>query len=261
MEQNEVEIYPVIDPIIQISDLKKKMGSEFLLDVPELIIPKGRIVSLIGLNGSGKSTLLSLIVGYFIPTSGSCKTLGIEAKELSDKEYAQLGYVPQRPDLIPFMIGSDLLRYIATFYDTWDHALEQEMVEHLGLKLNKKISAMSPGEVQKIAIIIALSFRPKLLILDEPAAELDPIARAELLEYLLKLLRESETTVIISSHVLTDVERIADTVVLLHEGKLLKHSSLDDFREDRTQINPTGESIVPSLEEAFRWEIKNAGRK
>lgn len=235
-------------PIIDISQMKKRMGDRFVLDIPHLQIEKGKIVGIVGLNGSGKTTLLNLLVGYFVPTSGSCRTVGVEAKSLTDKDYAKIGYVAQRPDLIPFMVGKDLLRYVSTFYETWDESLAQEMVKLLGLELNKRISAMSPGELQKVALILALSFRPELLLLDEPAAELDPIARAELLELLLRLLRENKTTILISSHVLTDLEKITDSLVLIHNGRVIKHCEADEFRNEYLKVKVMASSgIIPNF--------------
>lgn len=223
----------------------KRFGKTTALDDVTLDVPVNRIVGLIGKNGSGKSTMLRHIVGLQLPTLGDCLTLGTPTAALDEAELSRIGMVHQDDRFLNWMRVEQQLRYVASFYERWDLDLERRLVEMLELDRGARIHALSPGNVQKLAIILAVCHHPSLLLLDEPLSDLDPIAREAMLALLLERFRSEEMTIVISSHVLRDVERTVDTIVCLDRGRLVAHEALDAL-QDRF-----GEWIVESPDGAL----------
>lgn len=228
-----------VRPLIEIDMLTKSFGDVRALDEVSLEVGPGRIVGLVGANGGGKSTLLRHMVGLYLPDRGSCRTLGERAGQLTPETLSRIGYVHQEGALIDWMTGAQLLRYVAAYYPTWNTGLESAFVERFALPLNQRVGTMSPGQRQKLAILIAIAFEPELLILDEPAAALDPIARHEFLELLLEIIQREGRTILISSHILSDIEKVIDHVLVLDNGKLLRDCTFDDLREEFLRVRLT----------------------
>jgi len=237
--------------LVHIKELSKNFGDTAALKDIRLDIAPGRIIGLLGPNGSGKSTLMRHIVGLYLPDRGSCVTLGREARDLGESELAQIGYVHQEVELIDWMKGSQFLRYIKAYYSRWNNDLETKLTAQLEIDLSKRIATMSPGNRQKLAIVAAVCFEPKLLLLDEPAAGLDPIARADLMEFLLSLIQDSNRTILISSHILSDVEKVVDHLLIMRRGKLIRDCSLDALREEYGQVKLT--AVQGALPEAISF--------
>lgn len=208
---------------------------------------------MIGRNGSGKTTLLRHIVGLYLPTSGQCHTLGTPTAALGPEQLGRIGVVHQEDRFLHWMTVEQHLAYVGSFYTTWDRHLEQRLCEELEVDRHKKVAALSPGNAQKMAILLAVCHHPKLLLLDEPVSALDPIARERLLSFLLEFLREGEPTIVISSHVLRDVERIVDWVVCLDSGRLVENVSLDELQERFAEwrVTARGNNLPPSFDEPF----------
>ena len=226
-------------PLIQIDKLTKRFDQVRALDEVSLEFGPGRIVGLLGANGSGKSTLLRHMVGLYLPDRGDCRTFGIDAGVLSPAELSRVGYVHQEGTLIDWMTAGQLVRYVAAYYPTWNNEIENEFVERFRLRMDQRIGTMSPGQRQKLAILLAIGFEPELLILDEPAAALDPIARHQFLELLLEIIQHEGRTILISSHILSDVEKVIDHVLILDEGRLLRDCTFDALREEFVRVRIT----------------------
>ncbi len=217
--------------VFEARGLTKRFGStDALVDV-DLALPAGAVVGLIGKNGSGKTTLLRHVIGLQLPTAGWCRTFGCATADLGAAELARIGVVHQEGRFLQWMRVQQQLRYIASFYERWDADLEERLVDELELDLRQRVAALSPGNVQKLAIIAAVCHHPALLLLDEPISALDPIARSQMLRFLLELIREEGTTVVISSHVLHDIETIVDRIVCLERGRLCAWAPLDELLE------------------------------
>ena len=211
--------------------LTKRFGTVTALDHVTLAVPEGSVAGLVGRNGGGKTTLLHHVTGFAVPTEGDCVTLGTSATRLGAAELGRIGVVHQEGRLLEWMTVRQHLRYVASFYTTWDRTREDRLVEALDLDPEAVVATLSPGNLQKVAVILAVGHHPSLLLLDEPTAGLDPIAREALLEVLLDLAREDGTTIVISSHLLHDVERVVDWLVCLEKGRLMENASLDDLKE------------------------------
>ncbi len=197
----------------------------------DLSLEPGSVLGLIGRNGAGKSTLIRAMLGLLEPLSGSASVFGEPALKLSDASKARLAYVPQQPEALAWLTAQQMLDYVGRFYPRWDASFASKTLERWQIQPNKLLAKLSPGERQRVELIRALASRPDLLVLDEPAAALDPVARRELLREIALRAGESGTTVLFSTHIVSDLERVASDIAFLHKGKLLMTCSMDDIKE------------------------------
>lgn len=228
------------DPIVQICCVSKSFESVYdskkALDEVNLDIYAGRIVGLVGPNGSGKSTLLRHIVGLYLPDTGQCRTFEKSAENLGPEELAKIGYVHQEGGLIPWMRVAQIIRYVKAYYPNWNHKLEADYIRTFDVETGARVGSLSPGERQKLAILLAIGFEPELLILDEPANALDPLARAKFLDLLLETIQAENRTIIISSHILSDIEKVVDHLVIIKQGRILRDCGLDTLQEQYLRV-------------------------
>lgn len=225
--------------IIRMDGVSKAFGRTRALDGVNLAVQPGRIIGLLGANGAGKSTLLRTIIGLYLPDQGWVETFGCLARDLSPKELARIGYVHQEGELLNWMTVGQLVRYVAAYYPNWNEHLERKYIADFGVDVKARVGTLSPGERQKVAILIAIGFEPELLILDEPASALDPIARARFLDLLLELIQTENRTILISSHILSDVEKVIDHVIIMDRGRIVRDTSFDDLREQYARVRLT----------------------
>jgi ABC-2 type transport system ATP-binding protein len=211
--------------------LSKRFDERVALDQITCCVPRGRVVGLIGRNGSGKTTLLRCLQGLAAPTAGCASTFGIDGMALGDAELARIGVVHQANRFVPWMSGRSHLDFVRSFYERWDRERERKLVDAFELDLRQRIGSMSPGSIQKLAIITATCHHPEAILLDEPAAALDPPSREALYATLFELLREDEPAIIISSHQLDDIERSVDWILCLEQGRVVRDEALDTLQE------------------------------
>lgn len=239
--------------MVQIRGLEKRFGKTVALAGVDIDIMPGRIIGLLGANGSGKSTLLRHMVGLYIEDAGQCRTFGSEARNLGPNQLGRIGYVHQDGELLDWMTVAQHIRYVSAYYDNWNKQLEDEFIKDFDIPLKARVGTLSPGKRQQLAILLAIGFGPELLILDEPAAGLDPIARGRFLDLLLSLIQDPDRTIIISSHILSDVEKVIDHAVILRDGSLLRDCSFDDLREEFCKIRLS--SLDGDLPEELGFEV------
>lgn len=226
------------------SGIHKRYGDQAVLNDVSLALPSGSVVGLIGRNGSGKTTLIRILMGLAQPNAGQAWISGEPSLAPSDAVKARLGYVPQLPDAFGWMRVSDMFELLATFYPDWDAQFVQQSMQRWNVDTSKRLARLSPGERQRVALTRALAPRPQLLVLDEPASALDPVARRELLRELALRASDSGTTVLFSTHIVSDLERVASRVAFLHEGRLLLDTSMDELKETHARL------IVPATSAA-----------
>ena len=219
------------DVRVDISKLCKSFAKHAVLRDVDWSITAGSVVGLLGTNGAGKTTLIQCMLGLLKADSGSAMIDGQDAWDLSAGTKARIGYVDQRPRFYPWMNGSDLLKYVGAMYPHWNAALCAEYAKQWDVPLSKPFGKLSPGEQQKIAILTALGNEPDLLILDEPVSSLDPLARRAFLRSLLEIARDEDRTILFSTHITSDVERIATHVAFLHDGRIQWFDELDVTKE------------------------------
>jgi len=220
------------NPIVQMRNVFKGFGKIQALDNIDLDIKQGEIIGLLGANGAGKSTLLRCIIGLYLADRGSCTTFETDAAKLTPKELGRIGYVHQEGELLEWMTVKQLIRYVSAYYQMWNHDLEERYIKDFDISLNDRVGSLSPGQRQKVAILLAIGFEPDLLILDEPASALDPIARSRFLDLLLEIIQDENRTIIISSHILSDVEKVMDYAIIMQKGAILRDCSFDSLREE-----------------------------
>lgn len=185
-----------------------------------LAVPAGSVFALLGPNGAGKTTTLKMLVNLLLPTDGSARVLGVDSRDLGEVQLARLGYVSENQQLPDWMTVRQLLDYCRPFYPTWDLTLEAKLLAQFDLPPDRKLKELSRGIRMKAALLSSLVYRPKLLVLDEPFSGLDPVVRDDFTAGLLETAQLGETTVLVSSHDIEEVERLADHVALLEAGRL-----------------------------------------
>lgn len=220
------------NPIVQMRKVSKTFGDLKAMDDLDFEIYPGTIVGLIGDNGAGKSTLLRHIIGLYLPDEGKVNTFDCDAEKLGPDQLARIGYVHQEGELLDWMTVKQLIRYVSAYYPGWNHELEKEYISDFDISMKARVGVLSPGQRQRLAILLAIGFEPELLILDEPASGLDPIARAKFLDMLLGIIQDENRAIIISSHILSDIEKVIDHTVIMKAGRLLRDCGFDDLREE-----------------------------
>lgn len=241
---DDVENASVISPL-QARGLSKRYGDKAVLADVSLRLQPGSVLGLIGRNGAGKSTLLRCLLGLIQPDAGAATVWGQPALALDDAIKAQLGYVPQQPEALAWLKVEDMLDFVGRFYPRWDVAFVNATLERWALPRKQVLGKLSPGERQRVALIRALAARPQLLVLDEPAAALDPVARRDLLREIADRAGEEGTTVLLSTHIVSDLERVASEVAFLHEGRMLLQMELDALKERHLRLTlPVGAQIA-----------------
>jgi ABC-2 type transport system ATP-binding protein len=214
---------------IEFSAVTKEFKNHKATDALSLHFKDGSTVGLLGPNGAGKTTCLKMMIGLLRPTSGSVSIFGCDVSSEGPKVRQQIGYVPEDPWLYPWMTVRQVIRFASSMYDRWSSGLAQDLLVNLDLPPDRVVKNLSKGMRVKAALLIALAHRPRVLILDEPMSGLDPLARDELIEILVKWRSEDTECIILSSHQIDDVARLADEVVILNAGKLLVDAPIDDL--------------------------------
>jgi ABC-2 type transport system ATP-binding protein len=213
---------------IEANGLGKKYGRRWALSDCTLSVPVGRVVGLVGPNGAGKTTLLSLATGMLAPTTGTIRVLG-GAPGSGPQQLARVGYVPQDTAVYAGLSVADHLRLGAHLNPRWDADLAARRISQLGLVPGQKAGTLSGGQRAQLALTLAIAKRPELLILDEPIASLDPLARREFLQVLMETTAERQVSVIMSSHLVADLERIADYLVVLMGSRVQLAGEVDEL--------------------------------
>ncbi len=249
--------------VLETHGLTKRFDDLVALDAVDLRVRRPSIVGLLGKNGSGKTTLIRHVMGLQLPTGGTVTTLGRASAELDREQLARIGYVPQEIRLLDWMTVEQHLRYVACFYERWDRERERRLLDELELDPGAVVGALSTGNLQKLAVVLAVCHHPRLLVLDEPVSDLDPIARATLLAFLLEIVWEDEATIVVSSHVLRDVEKVVDHVVCLDRGRVVTDRPLDELKEEYAEwrVVSNGAALPARFDESFVLAQEVEGRE
>lgn len=215
---------------IRIRDLSWKAGRDFAIRDLSMRVPTGAIYGFLGPNGSGKTSTVRLLLGMMEADSGSIEVLGHAVPEQAPRALARLGYVPERLHLYGRLSVEESIRYHAAFFAGFDHAEAERLRKRFSLRESQKVSALSKGEAGKLMMLLALSQRPELLVLDEPTDGLDPVVRRDVLSALVEFVDSQKATVLISSHLVHEQERICDWVGVMDGGRLVAELPMQEFR-------------------------------
>jgi ABC-2 type transport system ATP-binding protein len=248
--------------VIEISGLSRKFETKTALDNVSLRIPRGRVFGLVGANGAGKTTLIKHMLGLLKAEAGSVRVFGLDPVASPASVLARIGYLSENRDLPPWMRVDELLRYTQAFYPTWDAAYAEQLRVQFGLAGSAKIKTLSRGETARAGLLIALAFRPELLLLDEPSSGLDPVVRREILEAIIRTVADEGRTVLFSTHLLEEVERVADDIAMMFQGRMVLRGPLEEVKAAHHRLvlrfaNPQPD--VPKLPRVL--SIRGSGRE
>lgn len=219
-----------LSPALVVEGLTRCYGSAVAVDNIHLTVPRGTVVGLLGPNGAGKSTALRMIMGLLRPTAGTVRVLGLDPFQTPSQVRQQIGYVPETPQIYRWMTVREVVSFCRALYVGWKDQQAELLLDTFQLPGSRRVRQLSKGMLAKLSLVIALAHEPQLLILDEPLSGLDPLARDEFLDGVLQGLCGGERTVIFSSHQLDEINRLSDSVAVLHAGRLLTHCPLDELR-------------------------------
>jgi ABC-2 type transport system ATP-binding protein len=225
------------DSVIRTESLTKSVDGRTVLRDFTAEVPAGQVVGLVGKNGAGKTTLFDLLLGFALPTSGNSSLFGADSAALPAAVKARIGFVPQSDELVGLMTGAQQLGLIASLHRNWDQGLVDRLAREWELPLDRRISTLSGGERQKISTLCALGHKPDLLVLDEPAASLDPLARRRFMQEILAIAGESTRTLLYASHIVADLERVASHIWVLREGRLMWQGEIDQLKESVVRLH------------------------
>jgi ABC-2 type transport system ATP-binding protein len=228
---------------IETFDLGRRYGKQWALQGCTFSLPAGRIAGLVGPNGAGKTTLMHLLVGLLTPTSGTAMIFGLSPDKQLDRVLSKVGFVGQDHPLYRTFTVNEMLRFGQELNPHWDDTLVLQRIKELDIPLDRLTGKLSGGQQAQVALLLALAKRPSLLILDEPLASLDPLARYQFMQILMDFAAQDNQTVLISSHQITDLERICDSLVLLSQSRLLLAGDLEDLLEEHRWITCIPEAV------------------
>lgn len=248
------------DISIRTVGLAKRYGETQALQNCDLIVPTGRFLALVGPNGAGKSTLLLLLVGLLKPTAGHVFIFGLEPHKQRLQVLNTMGFVAQDRPLYKTLTVRETLEMGRRLNATWDHPGMIARAERLGIPLDKRVGRLSGGQQAQVSLTLALGKRPKLLILDEPMASLDPLARHQFLEEVVAAAEERLLTVIMSSHVIAELGRVCNYVAILEQGRLVACGSVSEVVESLSAHRPDRDRShridnVTDLEQVVLWYL------
>ena len=242
------------EPVIQVSELTRRFGATTALASVSLSVTRGMVHGLVGPNGAGKTTLIKHVLGLLRAESGSVRVFGLDPVIDPVGVLSRIGYLSEERDLPGWMRVDELIRYSRAFYPDWDDVYARELQNTFALDPTAKIKNLSKGQKARAALLIALAYRPELLVLDEPSTGLDPIVRKDIVGAIIRTIADEGRTVLFSSHLLEEVEQVADHITMISRGHIALSAPLDVIREthrslDEAFVAHVGEAAAPGEDE------------
>jgi ABC-2 type transport system ATP-binding protein len=232
--------------MLNIKNLQRKIDGNAIIKSITAQVNPGDVIALLGKNGAGKTTLLETLLGFSYPTDGEVKLWGKPATEIDAQIKANIGFVPQQSELINHVSVADQIQLFRCFRSRWNQDLVKRFVKEWQIPLNQTVGKLSVGQQQKLSILLAIAHEPALVILDEPVASLDPIARRQFLQQLIELATDAERAIIFSTHIISDVERVANKVWMLLDGVLAYQGGLDELKESVARVTIYANQPLPA---------------
>src|ERR1043166_470876 len=224
------------ETVFEVKAVSRRFGSRLVLDDVSIAVPRGVVFGLVGENGAGKTTLIKHVLGLLKAQSGSVRVFGLDPVSDPVGVLGRIGYLSEQRDLPLWMRVDELLRYTQAFYPKWDAAYAEQLRQQFRLDPAAKIKNLSRGECAKAGLLLALAHRPELLLLDEPSSGLDPLVRRDILEAIIRSVAEQGRTVLFSSHLLDEVERVSDQLAMIHQGRIVFCGPLDHVKESHRRL-------------------------
>lgn len=244
------------DLAVHVEHLARSFRGNVALKNVNLQVPVGSIFGLVGLNGAGKTTLIRHLIGSLKAQHGSVTVLGSCPVENPEGVLKQIGYLTEEDSLPKWMRVGDLIDFTRGVYPTWDDSYAKELCDMFSLTRATRLQSLSKGQRARAGLLVAIAHRPELLILDEPSSGLDPIARSDILEAIIRTISEDGRTVLFSSHLLDEVDRVCDSVALMHEGDIIESLKTEQLETRYSEILcrvESSQSAPPAIAGAFGW--------
>jgi ABC-2 type transport system ATP-binding protein len=243
--------------VVRVEKVSRRFGDKLALDNLSLSVPRGAVFGVVGANGAGKTTLIRHLLGLLRAQTGAVRVFGLDPVKDPVGVLSRVGYLSEDNELPPWMRVHELLRYVRAFYPAWDDAFAEHLRESFAIDPTARVRDLSRGQKARTGLLVALAYRPELLILDEPSTGLDPLARRDILAAVLRTVAQEGRTVVFSSHLLDEVERVSDHVALLDQGRVVVQGPLDDVRASHCVLTlqfDGPQPIPPNVAGMFGWE-------
>lgn len=232
-------------PVVTARNLGKAVGRKTILRDISVDVEPGSVVGIIGKNGAGKTTLMDVLLGFSPATSGNSRVFGHDSFTLPGEVRGRIGFVPQQDELVYMLDGRQHIEVTAALHGRWNRDLTDRLQAKWGLPMDREVRKLSGGERQKLSILLALGHEPDLLVLDEPVAALDPISRRQFLQELLVIAGNPRRTVLFSTHIVSDLERVADQIWIVREGAVAWAGPLDHLKESVVRLRIAARRPLP----------------
>ena len=243
----------VSESVISVTELTRRFGATTALASVSLSMPRGAVYGLVGANGAGKTTLIRHILGLLRAQSGSVRVFGKDPVADPVGVLSRIGYLSEEHDLPDWMRVDELIRYTRAFYPAWDDAYAEQLREAFALDPSATIKSLSKGQKARAGLLIALAYRPELLVLDEPSTGLDPVVRLDILDAVMRTIADEGRTVLFSSHLLDEVERVADHVTMISHGRIALSAPMAAIKASHGSLDAAflavvGKAVTPAAE-------------
>lgn len=245
------------DFAISSSGLSKSFGKIQALKDVSINLPKGAVYALLGENGAGKTTLMRVLLGLFPPDNGAAEVIGKPIQTLKFQDFSKIAFVAESQIIPEWMWVREYLNYHSQFYPTWDKAYCESLCKNLELPLDQKLKNLSRGQRMKAMLVAAVSFKPELLVLDEPLSGLDPLVREELTSVIIDLVNQANSSVLISSHDIDDVEKCCDYTGFLLAGRLCVESEVSALQSKTKLVRVHFQPTKSELNLPSKWTLKS----
>lgn len=255
--------------VIVTRKLTKFYGMRKVVNALDLVVPRGSVYGFLGRNGAGKSTTIKILMGLVHPDYGTAELLGEDIRELRPQTRARIAYLAENHPVYRWMSVGEAVRFFRPFYATWNQTLVEQILDHFELPSKKKLRHLSNGQRAQVALAVAMGPDPELLILDDPTLGLDTVVRRDFLESMIQIIQRQGRTILFSSHILGDVERVADRIGVLVDGVLRVDAPVEHFKESVRKMVlefdrqppafPAGPGVVGSRQVGTRLEVVVVG--
>ncbi|MDQ3920672.1 MAG: ABC transporter ATP-binding protein [Acidobacteriota bacterium] len=235
------------DFAVETENLGRMFGKFEAVRGVSLRVPRGTVFGLLGVNGAGKSTVIKMIVGHLRPTSGRISVLGRTLAEDLVEIRRRVAYVSENRYLYEWMTVAESIQFTRAFHDTWDERKAADLLKRFSLPPEKKVRQLSRGNRARLCLLLALSYNPELIILDEPTSGLDPIVRRDFIENIVSEISDEGKTVLFSSHIVEEVERVADYVGIINDGELLLVNSIEEIKASYKRVRYATNGTRPEV--------------
>jgi ABC-2 type transport system ATP-binding protein len=243
--------------VLEMRGVTRRFGAILALDNLDLSVPRGVVFGLVGVNGSGKTTLIKHVLGLLRAQTGSVRVFDRDPVADPVGVLSRIGYLSEENDLPAWMTVAELIRYTRAFYPGWRDDYAEQLRRQFGLDLAARIGTLSKGQQARAGLLVALAYRPELLVLDEPSSGLDPLVRRDIIGAIIRTVADEGRTVLFSSHLLDEMERVVDHVAMIDKGRIVLSAAMDDIQADHRRLILRFEEAraqPPALAGALAWE-------